>query len=722
MRNLIALRKGLALVPPPGASSPPADNSALAATLQAELMNLGFMFDEAAFAAARVAPRQWLVAYHDEVLPHLRKQLGASRPHAPLYRNFPTQVMDLSHLQLFFNAIFHYLSNGTWEPPQQLVDRGVRFEHAEFKPLRLATESDLLAVFTRLASANQSLTEDDKQALAWFADTYGPALPLPATIPFKETLCLLAARDLDVPVQTPTDVLRIAVHLSGGDISLPGVPKVLKDNPDPSQLPNWFSSPQYAQYREQYLTALRRSQREAREKFKFRRFTRHERRRLLALLEKTGADVTEMQRHLGRWLRLGERLHPGEFAARFPRSAEAFRTLRNQHDAKTKVRTFPARVDLAIARDWREGMALLAKRPGELARRLDWLLRTFDPAPVLDTFSQVVPAVSAKVLFELYNHFAARIAQAPRAVMLKGRGSKMKTLAPLPPMDRDLVQNVGNTILRELRRRAAALPPMGKVWVDERLKQVPAPFAMRSVNTAVRTYVRGTHVPFRRDAKVVRAFLHWFDEHGSEDLDLSAGLYDERMRYVSHLSYTHLKDDRLNCCHSGDVRHRKGSSAEYVDLDVAACLAHGVRYAAIQCFNYDGRPMHTVRDCVFGLMEREHPRANEIFVPRTISNCMPLANQGTSVVACVLDLLKNEIIWADIESERALPTLENAASRTLEVMKALVFNTKMSVYDLLTLHARERGMLVASESEADVALRWEDFVTDYAKVAGYMNL
>lgn len=140
--------------------------------------------------------------------------------------------------------------------------------------------------------------------------------------------------------------------------------------------------------------------------------------------------------------------------------------------------------------------------------------------------------------------------------MIKGVRSKMKTLPSLPPMDRDLVQQVGNTILSVMRQRVAQLPPLGKVWIDERLKQVPVPFAMRSVNTAVKTYVRGTRIPFRADAAVVRAFIHWYDEKGQEDLDLSAGLYDASLKQIGHISFTNLKEDRFNCCHSGDIRHR----------------------------------------------------------------------------------------------------------------------------------------------------------------------
>jgi hypothetical protein len=50
----------------------------------------------------------------------------------------------------------------------------------------------------------------------------------------------------------------------------------------------------------------------------------------------------------------------------------------------------------------------------------------------------------------------------------------------------------------------------------------------------------------------------------------------------------------------------------------------------------------------------------------------------------------------------------------------------MSVHDLLSLHASARGQVIAepdadNPTGADQVLRWEDFVTDYARVGAYMN-
>jgi hypothetical protein len=639
--NTIAFRKGL-IVADPDRFLHQANRlrtkheHQMAASLQAELMNLGFMLDREAFDAVSISRPEWITAYFNEVIPDLRKRLGSDRNYTPFYRNFPTQVMEMSSLQLFLNAIIHYWSNGTWEPAQNVTAREFKYENTEFKTIKLATVEQFDALFTRLVSLNNALTEDDKGIIEWFLANR--KVTLPANIPFKETLCILAAKGLDVPVQQPTDVLRIAVHMSGGDVSLPAVPKVKV----PTQ------SPGIGRRRYQFDN-LRDSQIAARKAFNFKKFTRKERKFLLGLLEKTnptvarlsetevGGRVADMQSRNGRWRRLGEILHPGEYEKQYPQTAAAFKALRNDGNPD-HIRSFAAQVDLAFAADRRRGIDLLATRPGEFARRLDWMLRNGDQSYVLDTFGRVAGGVSGKVLFELYSHFDGRSKDAPRSIMLKGKRAKTKTLPALPAMEGDLVAHVKERIMQVIGNGFATLPPLGNVWIDQRLKKVPVPFSMRSINTAIKTYVRGTRIPFAPDAKVIRAFVHWYDENGSEDLDLSAGLYGEKLNTVSHIAFTNLRERQLGCCHSGDIRHRQGACAEYIDVPVQQALDGGVRYVIVQVHNYNGRPMHSIKDTVFGLMERETATANEIFVPKSIANCMGLANESSTVLVCVIDL------------------------------------------------------------------------------------
>jgi len=692
-KNIIALQRGMMIPTSDGSVS-----SAVADTIQAELMQLGYILSPEALEVVSI---DWYI----EAVAHLQKKLGVGN-YSPLFKNFPKQVMETSLIGLFRMAVKHYWSEGKWEPDQELLDRGIKFENTEFSLIQLGTEEGFANIFTRLVSINQSITENDKAVVEWFILNQRDSLVMPSTVPFKETLCLLAGHGLNVPVKTATDVLRIATHLSGGDISLPAVPKVtigeVKDGRK-----KWF------------FNNIKAFQEAARERFKFKKFSRSERKYLLGLLEKTNLDLGEMKLKIGRWLRLGEILHPSEYAKQFPRTASAFDVLRN---AAKEIKTFNGLVEAAFKESQLKGMAVLSQRPGEYARRLDWMLRNFDAVPVLETFQKIAPKVSRKVLWELYNHFLNRATvNVPRSVMIKGKRSIKKQLEPLPPINAELISLIQRVILNCISDQFGNLEPLGSVWIDERLKNIPLPSAMRSINTSVKTYVRGTRIPFAESAKVIRPYIHWFDEQGYEDLDLSVSFHANDLKNVDHISFTRLQSAALNSCHSGDVRHRQGACAEYVDIDVNACNDAGARYAVVQVHNFQSRPMHTMKDCVFGLMEREYPESNPLFVPKTISNAMTLANESSTVVICIIDLLMKEYIWADLELESgSLATLENSRGQTSQILRSLITKDKLSVYDLACLHARSRGVAVSSPDGSTTQFKYEDFITSYDKAAQLM--
>jgi len=702
----IALQRGF-LVPTGGLVAPVSKQERF--TMQAELMQFGYMLSEDALGVVTI---EWF----NEVMPFLKRTLGVGAymgAYMPFYKNFPTQVMELSHVELYLNAVMHYWSLGTWEPAYELRERGFAFENTKFTTIKLGTEDQFNAIFTTLVSINQSITENDKKVVEWFIQNYSHSLIFPKTIPFKETLCMLAGHGLNVPITSATDVLRIAVYLSGGDISLPAVPRITVKEVRPGR-------------KEVFFRNLLNSQTEAREKFKFKNLSRAKRKYLLSLLEGTKIDLGEMKLRLERWIRLGEVLHVGEFKNRFPKAYEAFYAIRNAAD---EIRTFESTLEEAFTNAYITGgeaelntaLNLLSKRPGMFARRLDWLLRTFDPNVVLPAFKKIAMKVSKKVLWELYNHFIKRDTVSPRMVMIKGKKATKVTLDALPAMSKILITKIQGMILECLGQHFAQLDKLGKVYVDERLKKIPLPTAMRSVNTSVKTYMRGTRVPFNDNAKVIRPYIHWFDQYGHEDLDLSVAFYDAHLRGKDHISYTNLKIQHLNSCHSGDVRHRQGACAEYVDIDIAACLQHGIRYAMVQVHNFQNRPMHTMKDCVFGLMEREFPESNPIFVPKTITNAVAVANESSTVCIAVLDLKEKEYIWLDLELQsRGLANLESTSSMAHKLIKGAIDSAILSVYDLLSIHADARGVAILNKEAADTVFEYEDFVTSYDKVATYM--
>lgn len=675
-------------------------------SVQAELMQLGYVLTPEALEHVTLS-------WFKDIMSFLKKALGLGS-YRPFYVNFPQQVMETSYCELYMNAVIHYMSNGTWEPAQVLKDRGFEFENVEFTIIKLGDEAEFAAIFTRLVSINQSITENDKNIISWFVGTYkdqGLGLIMPERIPFKETLCMLAGLNLPVPVGTPTDVLRIAVYLSGGDISLPAIPQVKTEAP-------YLNTKNFRSSAASRLIHQRETERVAREKFKFAKFSRPQRKYLLSLLESLSfIDLADMKNRAERWVRLGEILHVGEYAKQFPNAAAAFNVLRN--DLKS-VKTYEGKVDAAFKISFEEGIKEVAKKPSMFARKLDWLLRTYNKTFVMREFKLVASQVSRKVLWELYNHFLKRDSSNTRSIMIKGKKAIRKQLPALEPMDKISVIKTQNVILNCIGDQFSKLEKMGKVWIDPKLTKIPLPTAMRSVNTSVKTYMRGTRIPFSKDAKTVRSYIHWTDPRGDQDLDLSVGFYNESLQPIGHISFTNLKEPRFGAYHSGDIRHRRGPCAEYVDLDIATALSTGMRYAMVQVYNYNGWPMHTMKDCVFGVMEREFPKANEIFLPKTISNAMGIANESTTVFICMLDLKEREYIWLDLESSGSFPTLESNSGTAAQIIKVAISAQFLSVHDLLTLHAENRGEIVADESTADVKFTFEDFVGGYDKVASFM--
>jgi hypothetical protein len=129
-----------------------------------------------------------------------------------------------------------------------------------------------------------------------------------------------------------------------------------------------------------------------------------------------------------------------------------------------------------------------------------------------------------------------------------------------------------------------------------------------------------------------------------------------------------------------------------------------------------------MKDCVFGLMEREFPESNSIFVPKTISNAVTLANESATVNICIIDLKEKEYIWADLETQsRGLSNIESTGEYSDMVLHSLISSSdKLSVHDLLTLHAEARGKVVSDKETANIKFEYEDLVTSYEKIAQFM--
>ena len=684
-QHTIALQYGGVILPQGN------EPNGLAATIQYELMQAGYMLDSEAYRCVEYTPREEAVRFHDEVIDYLRTMLGDTGNFKPFYEGFPQEVMELSHAELFINQLLYYWSNCTFAPDAWKGERPQAFEHPHYTLLRCITQAEFESFFTTLCASNQSLTVQSRDNLLWFVHNYPDVERLlPEQVPFKETMCMLAAEGMPIRLATATDVLRLAVYMSGGDISLPPVPPtyhVINCNGVDRKFAN-----------------------KAAQKFRFKKFNRQERRMLLAHLEQSSCDASEMALRAERWKRLGEILHVGEYARRYPRSAEALCAVRNY------ARSWYAQVEACT--NLEERLTTLSQRPGELLRRIDYMVREAESESEIDTifqaYTQALPKASSKVLYELYNHFLRRREEdVVRPIMLKHKRTPL-FLEGNEAFDVDISDRLIAPIKTELKRRYSTLEPMGRVYIDKRLKAIPIPMQMRGLNPSLKTLVRGTRVPLDNpQARVVRFYLHWIDNTEREDLDLSATFIgDNNFETISWA--TGLKNE---CAiHSGDVRHRKGDCAEYIDVILNEARKE-FRYVVVTANNFECRPMNSL-DAAFGYMEREHPEANATWMPETTANSFRFSSESNGVHMVILDLEKMEYIVLDIDS-KSLPVAYLDTALMMQLIRLYTETPTLDMYTLLQWHAEVRGTLVDTPDEADMTMDYENFTTQYTECLKY---
>lgn len=657
-------------------------NPAHIATLQKELAALGYLMSEALSERLSSLGIEKLATLARTLLRELHQLTGAHRAHAPLYPGFPEQVMRASEAELYLNAIQHYLTlrrlpPAADRPPALLDERAPRV-------LDLGSADEFERIFTQLTGAATSLSEQDRADVTWFVQQYRADVfrLLPPKFPFKENLALLAALLLrEVPGEasrnfllshcaTPTDLLRVAVALFDGDASL-AVPT------------------------------------------RFGRMPRPWRKLLLQALEAMPNTIEDLMRWAEPWKRLGERLHPGEFAARFPKSFAAFRQLRNG----TAPPSWASHLERALANgDVPAAARLLEQRPGDYARRLDHLLRSPSATPELVTrFAALATRVSTPVLLQVLTHFKHRSAPASiRAFTPKGEVSRIFGIKDRrPAVDAALSSQVVAACEQALLARFAALPPLGSSYVDHALRAFMAPLAQRSASKSLRTLARGSRVALPAGA-AIRFFLWWKNGRGRTDIDLSAALFGSDYRLVEALSYYNLRGANGYGVHSGDIVDAPEGAAEFIDLDLARARERGARFVVMCINSYTSQAYCDLPECFAGWMSRLHPGSGEVFDPRTVVDKVDIGSNTRICLPLILDLERHEMLWADLALTE-FPNWHNSvssnASRISLMLQAMHETIRPDLYTLFDLHVRARGVRVEDRALASTVFSVDQGIT-----------
>lgn len=454
-----------------------------------------------------------------------------------------------------------------------------------------------------------------------------------------------------------------------------------------------------------------------------------------------------------------DRIHPSEFdcskyTLEYDRAIRAFDKLRNDE----KIETFGSNVEFALAYgEYRSALDILVKRPGELARRLDQLLRVTtsnkaDPdadgsnvsdlagreqersykESVISAFASVADRVSTPVLLQVREHFAHRSEKLDSRVFFpKGSLAKCHCEAnKLPDIEEQYCRSVVEICEKALVKAYGQRAPMGKVYLSENYRNYVVPFSQRSAGKATKTIVRGSRLQVQKHTKAIRAFIWWTnmdgcdfkdDGYGRVDIDLSAAIFDENWNYMEHVSYTRLRSSKYKACHSGDIINGGpvdgDGVSEFLDVNIDSVRRCGARYVAYQLYCYTGQDYADMPHAMFGWMERADVKSGEIYEPKTVEQKMDLTAKSTVCIPVIFDCLTREVVWCDMNlsiggchCHAGGNNLESNLSGVAAVCYAITNMKKPDLYDLIALNVRGRGEFVTNRDEADIVFDIENGV------------
>ena len=613
-------------------------------------------------------------------------------------------------------------------------ERDLPTETIVFKLLDLGLNAveEARSLFVSLCERKQALSDIDREVLlvTLLEHKSGVLSWLPPSIPVRENVAVIFGTlflhcdpaevlpHARLYMKTATDVLRFIAVLSGTDGSLlrettfKTVERIEGPNRFWGRIAELLGATPPGPTRKSVVIPLRIC------RFKTAKLSRPLRRALLGLLEGMDADrlIEDMLRHRSYWVWVGEFLHPHEYATRFPKVARAFLVVRKKAPDGTAAPHFEswyARLEQALtAKDLDAMLNALAERPGELARRLDHVLRVADNdiarRKVIAAFTARLSAFATPVLVTLRSHLPKRQAKGDiRIFWPKGRvstgvsASDERSVLPC-----QTVEPVVRAIDAELLNRFASKASFENCLIDERLRDTIVPFNERTASVSAVSLPRGSRVSVRA-GKLVRLFLHWCQPKGGKttDLDLSVAFYDDAWRYVGVCSYYQLEfaiaGRGVIARSAGDLRDAPwpDGATEFVDLHRDKAVAAGFRYAVLVINNYAGLPFSLLERGFAGVMVRDD-EAGSHFDPRTVRLKFALSGENGVFLPLVFDLRECLVHWLDVNARgqfemNNVETSKAAIAKICpELMAYFASGVRPSMFDLALLHAAARSRRV----------------------------
>lgn len=660
------------------------------ATSLVNLESYGYTFSEKLIEELKLLSVEQYMDFYNMIVSIVKELVGVDKITEPMYPNFPQQVMEMDEVELYLNAIIHYITKGQLVPEYEKKERFPLIGNYDLTVIDLGSVEDFNTIFTNLVSSKVSVSVSDKSDISWFLRKFNKEYLkeiMPKEIPFKEILSYVTMelwygeyndgiKEILIPYyKTATDVLRLATALSDGDESLS-------------------------------------------ESCYYNSFKRKDRRILLTMLENANNIEEDMLRYKDRWIRLGEVLHPGEYK-KFKKVNRAFDKIRNGK----KIDTFNSNIEKAFEeKDLDKVLELLTSRPGEFARRLDRTLRLAtnkdEGNKIVLAFSQIAEKIPTPLLLQIRSYFIKRKENNDlRVFSIKGSGKLYGKENDLKELDEVVCTRIENICNLRLMNEYSKRDYLGKVYIDEELKDYIAPTSQRNSSKALKSMAKGSKVKIKDGTNFLRNFVYWKQKNGCRtDLDLSALCFTNELEVIDEIWYRNLRSYKTNICHSGDFISAKDGASEFIDIDIKKCKESGVRYVLVSINSFSEEYFSELEDCFIGYMELDNNTTGEVFEPKAVANKSDLSSDCDQVIANIIDLEEMCIYWADMPVTKSFGynnSIKFNKKNLTYTLESIMNICKPNLYDVIFMNAIARGEVVDNKEEAEIVYSTDGDVTPF---------
>lgn len=602
--NILLRHNCIAIPPESGCVSAQA-----VATVMMNLSYYGYALSTESYNSVTKLSDESLTAWWNDVENELKSIKGADLKIGDfvVYKNFPTEVLDKTAAEYWLPQILMYWGYPKEYFTEEVKPRDKMAEQPRCIILKRSGKNTLDDILNSYLKSPARWKDHELQDVLFLTESLNVNL---AKIGFKENLVSLAsfmiANGRDIRISTATDVLRLAVGLSDGDVSL-------------------------------------------REKTKFKSFSKPARRFLLSTLEKCNNLVEDVARRSELWKRLLHQLHPGDHKLSYPRVCKVMDDL-----YKDQLVTFNSTVEKLLLNKNAAVLDLLSERPGEFRRRLVHTLELFGDTTVeAFTKKKVIDALTTMQVVSLRTYLETVNTRFNRTFPPKGNWSKFQ-IGDARWVEEKHVKAITKVLGADLARR---VPPV-KV-LDEATSRIKLP----SNDGEVSPYNRGTVFPIPDEVEFIRTASYWQGDR-TVWFDNGWNFFDNDWEPKGACSYSEVKfpSDRYShmnknyvaeevaAVFSGDPVNSKdmeGKAAQLIDLYPSKLVKQGVRYAVWSVLCYSRIPFSKVKAVFAALQWGKDPTSGNLFEPSRCQLQFPLNGESLTKYICLIDLEKRELVYLD---------------------------------------------------------------------------